>query len=491
MKSIDPERRRVNQSLLGLLGLPLSQSISTIGMAATSSRFDLGRLHQQAAEKARELSNGQKITLTILIPNGSLANVKPAADEFAKISNITFKFLETPVDDINTRMFLDAQTSMGSYDLALPATFGIPDLAEARAIAALDEFSNRYEPVDFQNNSLYTIGDYYRGQHYGYQTDGDTYLMFYNSKFLNNKSQQQAFADRHGYPLQVPETWQQLDAMIEHFHNPDQGIYGGALFRVPGYMLWEWWIRFHAKGFFPLDDNLNPQINNDAGVAALEELINISQYLAPDVGSNGLFENWESFANGNTFCNIGWGGTQKYLNSAKSALRGKLKFGPTPGGLVDGKLIKTSYFNWGWNYTVAEHSTHKEISYLFALFACSPVISTLAVREQDGFFDPFRNEHYQDQQIIDTYSQSFLDEHQSSMRNSIPDLYLSGQTQYYDALRHNISEAYDGKISARKALDETARIWRRLHFKKDRKIQQEQWLFLKKRYPEALRNRLI
>ena len=37
-----------------------------------------------------------------------------------------------------------------------------------------------YEPADFQKDVLYTIGDYYKGSLYGYETDGDTYLMFYN-----------------------------------------------------------------------------------------------------------------------------------------------------------------------------------------------------------------------------------------------------------------------------------------------------------------------
>lgn len=136
-------------------------------------------------------------------------------------------------------MFLEAQVSQGSYDIALPATFGIPDLVEANAIAVLDEFSKRYQPVNFNQNSLYTIGDSYRGHHYGYQNDGDTYLMFYNTEFLNAKRHQNSFADQHGYTLGVPETWEQLDAMMAYFHAPEEGRYGGSLFRVPTHMLWE------------------------------------------------------------------------------------------------------------------------------------------------------------------------------------------------------------------------------------------------------------
>ena len=386
MKTADQNRRKLTQALISLPVLGLAPNLS---LRALDERFDLGLLHEQTAEAAKRIKQNRSITLKLLLPDGSGANVKPVADTFTQLTNINFEFIETPVDDINTRMFLEAQVSTGSYDIALPATFGIPDLVEAKAITPLEEFANRYEPTDFRDGSLYTIGDTYRGLHYGYQTDGDTYLMFYNKRFLNNENLQKSFADKHGYSLNVPQTWEQLDAMMAHIHAPDEGRYGGALFRVPTYMLWEWWVRFHAKGYFPLDDNLNPQINNDAGVNALEELISASKYLSPNVATNGLFKNWEEFSNGNIFCNIGWGGTQKYLNSGKSNIRGNLEFGPTPGGMLNGKLLKTSYFNWGWNYTVSNSSQHKEIAYLFTLFACSPKMSTIAVREKDGYFDPF------------------------------------------------------------------------------------------------------
>ena len=488
MKCIDQDRRMLSRALLSLPVLGLAPNLAN---SAQADRFDLDQLHKQAADAARRIKKDRSITLKLLLPEGSGANVKPVADAFTQLTNINFEFLETPVDDINTRMFLEAQISTGSYDIALPATFGIPDLAEANAIAPLEVFSNRYQPDNYHEGSLYTIGDTYRGTYYGYQTDGDTYLMFYNNRFFNDQVLQKSFSDKHGYPLKVPETWEQLDAMMAHVHAPEKGRYGGALFRVPTYMLWEWWVRFHAKGFFPLDDNLKPQINNEAGVKALEELIRASKHQSPKATTNGLFDNWKDFSSGNIFCDIGWGGTQKYLNSNKSNIRGDLKFGPTPGGMVNGELLKTSYFNWGWNYTVASTCVHKEIAYLFTLFACSPKISTIAVREKDGYFDPFRVEHYDDPVIQQTYSSDFLKEHKSSMQNSIPDLYLKGQTQYYDALRTHISLAHDGEISAREAMDKTAKIWNRLHIKFGHENQLEQWRLLKNLYPASIKHRLI
>ena len=298
------------------------------------------------------------------------------------------------------------------------------------------------------------------------------------------------FSDKNGYALKVPETWEQLDAMMAHFHRPDKGMYGGALFRTQYFIAWEWWVRFHAKGFFPFDDNMKPQINNDGGVKALEELVAASKFLYPGATSNGLFENFEAYGQGDKFTNIGWGGTQKFLNSDKSKVKGKLAFGSTPGGMVNGKMVKTPYFNWGWNYIVSSASKEQEIAYLYTLYACGPEMSTIAVRDPGGYFDPIRGAQYKDADVIKAYSAEFLVAHEASMRGSIPDLYLKGQGEYFDALRVNIQAADVGKMKPKEALDETARTWERITRRMNARSQKVQWTFLKTLYPADVRSAL-
>lgn len=82
----------------------------------------------------------------------------------------------------------------------------------------------------------------------------------------------------------------------------------------PGYVAWEWWVRFHAKGLWPFSAQMEPQIASDAGVEALEEMIRATEHLCPETSQLGLFANWERYSRGDIYCNIGWGGSQKYLN---------------------------------------------------------------------------------------------------------------------------------------------------------------------------------
>ena len=460
---------------------------SLLGMPQAFAAGSLADVTRDAAAAAKKLMEGRTAALTILHPSGSLGNISPVAERWTADTGVAINYVEVPLGEIDQKVLLEAVSKTGSFDLALPASFRIPDLVESGVLVNLDKYALEYQPADYQEDSIYTAGDYYKGSLYGYATDGDTYLMFYLEDWLENEEENKAFSDKHGYRLKVPDTWQELDAMMAHFHRPDKNMYGGALFRTQYFIAWEWWVRFHAKGFFPFDDDMKPQINNEAGVKALEELVAASKHQYPGAASNGLFENFEAYAQGDKFCNIGWGGTQKFLNSDKSKVKGKLAFGNMPGGEVNGKLLKTPYFNWGWNYVVNTYSKDPELAYLFSLYACGPEMSTIATRDPGGYFDPTRSAHYKDPEIMATYSPEFLVAHEASMRDSIPDLYLKGQGEYFDALRVNIQAADVGKVTPQQAMDETAQVWERVTRRMGARSQKVQWNYLKSLYPAAVR----
>jgi multiple sugar transport system substrate-binding protein len=115
-------------------------------------------------------------------------------------------------------------------------------------------------------------------------------------------------------------------------------------------------------------------------------------------------------------------------------------------------------------------------------------MSTVAVRDPGGYFDPFRGAHYRDDQIIQTYSEPFLVAHEDSMRNSIPDLYLKGQGEYFDELRVNLTAADVGEKTPQEALDDTAAAWKRITRRMGKRSQKVQWDFLKSIYPEGVRD---
>ncbi|ASJ76741.1 extracellular solute-binding protein [Granulosicoccus antarcticus] len=485
MNTLTPFDRRRRQLLQGGTGGLLSWCLPQSVLADSADE-----LHTLVAKQARKLAGEQQVKLRMLIPAGSGENLIPVIAAFRKASGIEVEIIESPVDDINTQLTLDSMSGDGTYDLALPATFGLPDLASSGAILPLDDFAARYEPADFRKDVLFSTGDSFDGELYGFQADGDAYLMFYHKGLLNDPDEQKRYEDQFGEALAIPDTWETLDQQMAWFHRPDKGLYGGVLFRNPGYLAWEWWVRFHAKGYWPLSATLEPQIDCDAGVEALEAMIRATSHQVPESRSLGLVDNWKRFSRGDVYCNIGWGGSQKYFNSSKSAMQGRLEYGPTPGGLVDDELLLTPYFNWGWNYVVTANSQQAELAYLFALYASSPHMSTLAVRQVGGFFDPIRPTHYDDEEIQKAYSKPFLDVHRQSLESAIPDLYLANQGQYYQTLGNWLDRAMAGQVEPAEALANVSQHWQLINRQSDMELQRERWLELREKYPENVRRRL-
>ena len=231
---------------------------------------------------------------------------------------------------------------------------------------------------------------------------------------------------------------------------------------------------------------MNSIIDNDHSIKALEELIKTTKYLDPRVKSDGLFDNFKHFAEGKGYANLGWGGTQKYLNGDQSKMKNHLVFAPPPGGIHKNKAFDVPFFNWGWNYTVSTNSSNKLTAYLFTLFASSPKVSAKGIYEASGYFDPYRQCHYDDEKIISTYSKDFLNTHEYCLKNSIPDLYLSGQGKYLGSLKQAIYNAAEGNLSPSLALKTLSKKWNQITEIEDKNKQLKQWNFLKFGYPKKL-----
>lgn len=465
----------------------LQMAVAAILFPSRTTAASPQDMHLQIADTVRQLTKRESVVLRLLLPNGSEGNLQPVIKSFEQMTGVKINVHQTDVDSVNADLLLDTLSKSGNFDVALPATFGVPDLASVQAILPLNHYSETYQPPGFHDEILFNTGDWFDDKLYGFQTDGDAYLMFYHKGLLENPDEAARYADQFGHPLRRPNTWEELDRQMSFFHRPDDRQFGGLLFRTPGYVGWEWWVRFHAKGVWPFAKDMTPQIDQEAGVSALEAMIHSTAYLCPQASHLGLFGNWERYGSGEIYCNIGWGGTQKYLNAPGSKMRGNMIYGPTPGGLVNGKLLVTPYFNWGWNYVVSSGSRIPEIAYLFTLFASTPEMSTLAVRQKDGYFDPFRAEHYDDPGIKDAYSSDFLEVHRASMQQAIPDLYLKDKGEYFRILNAWILRAIKGEVTAEHALKRVAQRWRVITHRAGHEAQQARWLKLRAKYPPAIR----
>ena len=463
------------RSFIGLMATGLLWPHQTIAVGRdTSSELEI-------AARARALKQKSGITqIRGLVPQGCESNLAPIIVSWKTQTGIDVILETVNVDEINGRISLDALGQGVTYDFALPATFGVQDLAWSGVILPYDNLGNSDDAALI---AAHEHGNFLAGKRYGYQTDGDVYLLFLRQDFLADPERKDRYETQYGIPLSFPSSWEELDRQMQFFHEPSAGRFGGALFRNGQYLVWEFWSRMHAKGILPFDPALKPLIATDAGVQALEELIRASDFLYPYAEDAGLFDNWKHYAEGQIYGNLGWGGSQKFFNRQASAIRGKLIHAPLPGGVVPA----TAYFNWGWSYVVPKKAPSPECAFLFSRFAISPKISTLAVAEIDGYFDPFLPVHYNDPNIVAAYSQPFLEVHKAAMQRSLPNLYLPGFGSYFGSLKSAITLALKGQVSAREALNRASDEWQVVSQMYDREALISAWHSVVADYPRDVR----
>ena len=451
--------------------------------ARAEQRVDEVEPHLQIAEQARRTA-GSKRSLKLLLPAGSEANVKPVAKLFESLSGIKVAITTAPVDDVATELMLMESQQEQRYDLALPPSFSLPGLIDHNIIRPLTRYRDQHEPAVIRQQALFSAADSHLGEFYGYQSDGDVYLMFYNSAFLYGDGHKR-FEDHFGEEYHTPTTWAQADAHMAFFHAPDQQRYGGLLYRTPMYLCWEFWARLHANGVLPLNDDLSTNFLSDAALEALDSLIRVTDYLHPQVFAADLETNWDLYGQGHTYANIGWGGTQKYLRQFYRTQERRTRCTTLPGLLANSGRTPVSSFNWGWNYVVLSRSDAPELAYLFMLFAASPHPSALAVRERDGFFDPFQKRHYADSSIVDVYGPEFLRTHNTAIEEAIPGFYISGHERYFAAMSEYLWQAVQGNLRPEDALNALDKRWQQLHQQNSTSKISRQWQSLKSRYPSA------
>lgn len=458
---------------------------SRLGSALADDKQESFRI---ISDKAKALASGKP--LSILYPEGSKGNLLPVIQLFSNLTDISVNLQEAPRDEINTYILLGNMKKDSKFDVVLPSTFGLPDLIETKSIADLSDFVKKYEPEEIKKKMFYHAGNDYKNRSYAYLADGDVSLMYYNTKFLESMIDKKKYHEEFGQDLRIPETWNELDQQIRFFYNPKKETYGGCLFRNSIHAVGEWWLRFHSKGFYPFGTDLKPQIDQEAGIRALEELIKITPYLHPDVMKDDVSDNVKNFEKGHSYCNINWGGAQKYYVQNKSNFLKSLTYALPPGMVTKEKVHRFSYFSWGTSYAVSSKSRQQELAYLFILFASCPLPSTLSVREMSGRFDPYRVEHYADSLIQNSYGKNFLTMHKRGITNCIPGLYLQGQSKYMNALKANIDLALQKKLKPHQAMKVVANEWEKITDDQGRASQLEQWRTIKAQYPANLQKLL-
>lgn len=446
-------------SLLAAAGLLLAGSLAHAQSAA-----------ERAVQAAREFAPTE-ITITWEAGLQALDPKNFSIPRWEELTGHTVNVVEVPVGEIYTRTLQEHRAGTGAYDALNVVPANMPDLAQAGALEPLDKYIDKYgyrkdlqgiAPV-FRNNWMT-----YQDTVYALPDDGDVWVLFYRKDLFNDPENQQQFEDEYGYPLQVPDTWDQFDDVAQFFtdkYGPE--LHGATMFGKPPFAQRTFQERFRVAGgrFFD-PDAMEATINSDIGVQVLERMRAQTGYMPEGVEQWGFGEVLSAFLKGNIAMVESWPPFGRWAAGygteteplqwvPDTRIAGKVGYAVPPGN--------ASQMAVGFSLAVSSNSDHKELAYLFIQWLNSSEISLQRVQLPYALRDPFRDAHYSDPEYRGRWDAAgeYLDTLEEAASVGLLDLSIVQTKAYEEALQRGISRLWAGD-DPQAILDDVAADWNQI-----------------------------
>ena len=196
----------------------------------------------------------------------------------------------------------------------------------------------------------------------------DTRIFFYREDLLKAAG------------LEVPKTWDELRDVAKALTKAEEGGKGATYgFIFPGQRGWNLtlaWVPLVYAAGGDIFVNSKPAFNSQAGVDALNLLLDLKKYAPPDVVAFGEYEVNQSVLHGNAAMGISASAITPEIEGPDSAVRGKIQAAPYP--VKAGVKPKHSAALGGWAFGVTQYSRHKDAAAYVAMWLASrPVVTDM------------------------------------------------------------------------------------------------------------------
>ncbi|MEE9275477.1 MAG: hypothetical protein V3V62_09250, partial [bacterium] len=333
----------------------------------------------------------------------------------------------------------------------------------------LEPLDSYMEEAGFKQETVGNFGSFmkYKGKTYGIMTDGNVFAQLVRKDLLDDPDEQKAFADKHGKKLAMPETWEDNQRIAEWFHRPDKGYWGSGSLRNRANGVTWWYMYFYSAGGFPFDDDMNPTINNSAGMYAMKVYLDLKKASPPEAPGWGTPQVIPLHYNGKIFSSQYWDGLIAGTTRVTTKTRGNWRYGLVPGSDHSGRRIHRSISSPIAALLINRYSPRKRQAALLAMWMATLKNSTEIVAHRKwGFHDPWHPGHFSGPYSEKVKAAYAGDEGVGAIKKNLlittPPIYLTGHREFQDVLGKNIAEAYVGQITDKDVLVNTERAWAKL-----------------------------
>jgi len=445
---------------------------------------------------------GQTVTVIVSFGGGRYGPMSgplyEIRDEFEAATGAHLEIVEKPLDEHFAYLITDLTTGAGKYDASLAGAWWLGDLVTQEFIIPYDKYYGdpRFPQWDIADvlpgpRTLLTYG----GHKYMVAHDHDGQVMYYRRDLLSDPLHRAAFQTRYGYPLDVPQTWDQFRNVAEYFDGKDLNGDGEPDDGLTMHLCVGWQGMFHFISFsapfvigpenpalYWFDpQTMRPLLDSPGHIRALATMVDLVQFGPREMLDWNLGEGWDHFLSGEAALAFTFGDLGALAQQEGSEVKGKIGTAPLPGtsgyyDIAHGQWVLTAAPNrvgnttgGSWAGVISKFSDAPEATYyLLALMASKQKSLIYAARGWDGV-DPGRYSHYlppdgdarlEDylaagwdaadvQQYVHAYYENFTNPLQ------VPYLRIPGMFGYLSALDMHLSEAAQGQLTAEEALKET------------------------------------
>ena len=187
--------------------------------------------------------------------------------EFCKFEKADFNLEIVPFDipDLHAALFEKEGLRRGDFDVAFVVTDWIAQAVAGQHLVDLQSFLKELPPENYPvgwDDSLWrfqTFGNEVYGLPYH---DGHKCLI-YRKDLIDNPKEQKDYQERFGYPLRVPQTWDEFTHVARFFNRPEDRL-SGVVFvaNLDGYnTVCDFWLHFWSRGGELFDENENIVLN--------------------------------------------------------------------------------------------------------------------------------------------------------------------------------------------------------------------------------------
>lgn len=278
------------------------------------------------------------------------------------LDGLTAEYRLLEISDLESQVVHGDGATSGEFDVLMVVTDWLPSLIAAGKVLPLDDYFAQQPPEGWPQQwvpALRTLQQGEDGQTYGVAYHDGPMLTIYRTDLYDAPAEQDGFAQRFGYPLAAPKTWEEYRDQAQWFTRPDQGLYGTVLAGYPDEHnnVYDFLTHVWSRGGALVTEQGRSGLDSDAAAAAIDfidDLWHGSRVVDPAAAGWDSVQSGIHFANGEAAMMVNWCGFASMSAPKDSPTHGLVACAPAPA--ASGRGGKRVTMNAYWVLAVSRGS---------------------------------------------------------------------------------------------------------------------------------------